>query len=176
MSGQIEQLSNRRPGEVVTIYPHGGIALLQIAKVWTILGLFIGGYLAANHMLPQEVDKMLRFGCMGLAAGGMLFAAHRFLHYSNTYVQFTDDAIIYRKGWIPHSSDTIFWINIKDINTGATISESMLSSGTIILVVAIRTAVGVVKINFLPQHELIAEYIRQKIGSFNDGVRQVSYT
>ena len=176
----LEKLQNRKPGEIVTIYPHTGVAIFQILKVWLFIGAFLAGYILLNlsgkNPFDPEIRPMIKTGLILLAGGGALFAIHQLLHYANTYLQFSDDAIIYRRGWIPSTTDTIFWINIKDINTSASIPESFLNSGTIMLVVAIRTDMDNVFVPYIPDHEGIADYIRQKLGNFNSRVTQVSYS
>jgi membrane protein YdbS with pleckstrin-like domain len=160
-----------------TIYPHTGIALIQIAKVWAILGLMVGGILWAQaKYLPPEVYQFANLACFLLVVGGALFAVYTILHYTNTYVEITKDAIIYRRGWIPHSTDTIFWVHIKDINSSASVTESLLRTGSITILVAIRNNLVATRMSYLPNHEEFADYIRKKIGRFSDATRQVTYT
>lgn len=180
MANTLQELKTRTPGKTITVYPHTGVAIFQIVKLWIMIGIVIGGYIALQNSgknpLPANIQPMIKTGMFLLAAGGVLFAAHQFLHYANTFIQFTDDAIIYRRGWIPSHTDTIFWVNIKDINTSASVIESTLSSGTIVFVVAIRNTMESVRVSYLPQHEEIASYIRERIGAFNSNISQVSYT
>jgi hypothetical protein len=160
-----------------TIYPHTGIALIQIAKVWGILAIMIGGILWAQHSyLPPELYQFANLAAFLLVIGGAFFAVYTILHYTNTYVEITKDAIIYRRGWIPHSTDTIFWVHIKDINSSASVTESLLRTGSITILVAIRNNLVATSMNYLPNHEEFADYIRRKIGRFSDATRQVTYT
>jgi hypothetical protein len=160
-----------------TLYPHIGIALIEIAKVWAILGVMIIGALFAQHkFLDPQLDFFINLGCFLLVVGGALYAIYRILHYTNTYVEITKDALIYRKGWIPHSTDTIFWVHIKDINSSASVTESLLKTGSITILVAIRNSLVSTTISYLPKHDEFCIYIRERIGRFSDATRQVTYT
>lgn len=172
-----DQNQKQDPEVGKTIYPHTGIALIQIAKVWAILAIMVGGILwAQRSYLPPDLDQFANLAAFLLIIGGGLFAVYTILHYTNTYVEITKDAIIYRKGWIPHSTDTIFWVHIKDINSSASVTESLLRTGSITILVAIRNNLVATSMNYLPEHEIFAEYIRKKIGRFSDATRQVTYT
>lgn len=177
---QADKLLARKSGETATIYPHTGVVFFEIAKLWAFVIIATAAFVAIPHvapgLIPEDIRGLLLYGILALWAGAVLFAAYKFLHYANTFMQFTDDAIIYRKGWIPSSTDTIFWVNIKDINTSASISESVLGSGSVIIIVAIRTEIYPVNIGFIPENEKVAEYIRTKIGRLTEGTRQVTYT
>lgn len=161
----------------LTIYPHTGVAIIEIIKVWIIVAFMIAGlYYAGQSLLPPNLKIFADVGCFLLVVGAALFALQRMLHYTNTYVEITKDAIIYRRGWIPHTIDTIFWVHIKDINSSASVTESLLKSGTIKIIVAIRNSMALVEINYLPDHEKFAQFIRNKIGKYSDATRQVTYT
>jgi membrane protein YdbS with pleckstrin-like domain len=160
----------------VTIYPHGGVALLKIAKVWTLTLMVSVGCLVAQHYLPAQSGNVLSYVAIALWVGAVIFAAHQFLHYANTYVTISEDAVVYRKGWIPNVTDTIFWVNIKDVNTSTSLGEGLLGSGTITLVVAIRNMTSIVTIPYIPDHEIVASGIRNKVAQLNEATRQVTYT
>jgi membrane protein YdbS with pleckstrin-like domain len=163
--------------EGITIYPHTGIAIIEIAKVWFVVGLMIAGlYYAGAHVLPPDLRFFANLGCFLLVVASALFALHRILHYTNTYVEITKDALIYRRGWVPHTIDTIFWVHIKDLNSSASVTESILKTGTVKVIVAIRTSMALVEINYLPKHEEFATFIRERIGKFSEITRQVTYT
>lgn len=176
MSERTTELEKLENGDPVTLYPHGGVALLKIAKVWAMVIAATVVVVVAQHFLPQDVGQFLNYGAILLWVGAVMFAAHQFLHYSNTYLQISDEVIVFRKGWIPSVTDTIFWVNIKDINTSTSVGESMLGTGTIILLVAIRNIMGSVRIPYIPQHEAIASHIRERVGKLTAGTQQVTYT
>lgn len=158
------------------MYPHPAIAIISIAKLWIITGIILVGCYIGIPELPEELKTPAKGFAILLAMGSILFAMHRLLHYSNTYITITKDALIYREGWIPSTTDNIFWVNIKDINTECSIAESLLKTGSIIVVVAIRTDIYKVRIRYLSDHETIAKNIREHIGTLNEGARQVTYT
>jgi len=81
-----------------------------------------------------------------------------------------------KERWIPTTTDTIFWIHIKDVNSSASVSESLLGCGTVSIVVALRNIMQVVKIPYLPKHEEFSAYIRDKIGQSVGNINQVTYT
>jgi membrane protein YdbS with pleckstrin-like domain len=163
------------PGKV--IYPHTGIALLEIAKVWAVLSLLIWGfYVAGANFMPPELMIWRNIGCFLMVCGGAFFAVHRLLHYTNTYVEIAKDALVYKKGWVPNTTDTIFWIHVKDVNSSASVTESLLGCGTVSIVVALRNVMQVVQIPYLPKHEEFAAYVREKIGAFAGNISQVTYT
>jgi membrane protein YdbS with pleckstrin-like domain len=160
-----------------TIYPHSGVAVIEILKVWTILAIMIGGlYWSSKSIIPPDLRFFANLGCFLLVLGGVLFAMHRLLHYTNTYVEITKDALIYRKGWIPHTSDTIFWVHIKDLNSSSSVTESLLGTGSVGILVAIRNSMVLVKMSYLPNHEGFADFVRERIGKLSDVTRQVTYT
>lgn len=161
----------------ITIYPHTGVAIIEIAKVWVVVGLMIAGlYYAGNNLIPPDLKVFADLGCFLLVVACALFALQRILHYTNTYVEITKDALIYRRGWIPHTIDTIFWVHIKDLNSSASVTESLLGTGTVKIIIAIRTSMALVEIKYLPNHEEFATYIRERIGKFSEVTRQVTYT
>lgn len=161
----------------ITIYPHTGIAIIEITKVWLVVGIMIGGlYYAGITVIPPEMKIFADLGCFLLVVACALFALHRILHYTNTYVEITKDALIYRRGWVPHTMDTIFWVHIKDLNSSASVTESLLKTGTVKVIVAIRTSMALVEIKYLPNHEEFANFIRERIGKFSEVTRQVTYT
>jgi hypothetical protein len=160
-----------------TLYPHTGVAIIEIAKVWFVVGLMIAGlYYAGKNLLPPELRIFADLGCFLLVVASALFALQRILHYTNTYVEITKDALIYRRGWVPHTMDTIFWVHIKDLNSSASVTESLLGTGTVKIVIAIRTTMALVEIKYLPKHEEFANFIRERIGKFSEVTRQVTYT
>jgi uncharacterized membrane protein YdbT with pleckstrin-like domain len=138
--------------------------------------MIAGLYYAGNNVLPPDLKIFAKVGALMLVIGCGLFALQRILHYTNTYVEITKDALIYRRGWIPHTIDTIFWVHIKDLNSSASITESLLGTGTVKVIVAIRTSMALVEIKYLPKHEEFANFIRQRIGRFSEVTRQVTYT
>jgi hypothetical protein len=174
----LDEAENKKDPEIgKTIYPHTGVALIEIAKVWAIIALMIGGIIwGQKTALPPDLHFFANLACFLLTVGAVLLAMHRILHYTNTYVEITKDALIYRRGWIPHSTDTIFWVHIKDINSSASVTESLLGTGSITILVAIRNNLLSTKMSYLPKHEEFANYIRGKIGRFSDATRQVTYT
>jgi len=163
--------------EEITVYPHVGIAILNIAKVW--IGCIIGIFAilwAGSHIIPPEIGWTTNLGAFLLLCGGVLFAIQQLMHYSNTYLRITSEAIIYKRGWIPSTTDNIFWVNIKDINSSTSITESLLGTGSIIIVVALRNEIYTAKIGYLPNHEAICTLIRDRIGKLSADTRQVTYT
>jgi membrane protein YdbS with pleckstrin-like domain len=163
--------------EGMTIYPHTGIAIIEIIKAWSVMAIMIAGlFYAGQTILPPDLRFYANLGCFLLVLGAAAFAVQRILHYTNTYVEITKDALIYRRGWIPHSIDTIFWVHIKDINSSASVTESLLKTGSIKIIVAIRASMALVEIHYLPNHEKFAQFIRERIGKFSDATRQVTYT
>lgn len=159
------------------VYPHTGIAILSIAQVWLVCALIIGAILwASDGIIPQELVVPSMWACFLILLGAILFAVHRLLHFANTYLEWDKDALIYKVGWIPSRTDTIFWVNIKDVNASTSVAESLLSTGSIILIVAIRHEITTIKIPFLPEHVKIHEIIREKIGKYTSDARQVTYT
>lgn len=169
----MESLEN---GQVTTIYPHGGVAVLKIMRVWGIVALITVGALVAQRYLPPHTGNLLNYAAIPLWLGAVVFAAQQFLHYSNTYLVISDEAMVYRKGWIPNITDTIFWVNIKDVNTSRSLGEGLLGAGTIILIVAIRNLITTVTIPYIPEHEMIAGAIRSRVGRLNTATQQVTYT
>lgn len=159
-----------------TFYPHQAVAYLAIFKVWAITGTMIAALLFGQPHLPAKLHPFSSGAALALFLGSLLFALHRLLHYSHTYLAITDDALIYRQGWIPSNTDNIFWINIKDINTSASVTESLINTGSIIIIIAIRTSIYQIRINYLPNHEAIAAEIRRYVGALNQDARQVTYT
>jgi len=159
-----------------TVYPHQAVAILSILKVWTLTGAAITALILGRVYIPEEVRPFTNGLALLLFLGSLFFAIHQLLHYSHTYLKICKEAIIYRKGWIPSSTDNIFWINIKDINTSASVTESLLGTGTIIIIVAIRNAVYQIQIGYLPHHEKIAGEIRDHLSTLNQEARQVTYT
>lgn len=176
MTDKQQNLANLADGEETIIYPHTGVALIQIAKVWSAVTILTILVVLGKNMVPGDLGNVFMYGLIALWGMAVMFAAHQFLHYSNTYLKITNDAVIFRKGWIPSYTDTIFWVNIKDINTATSVGESLLGTGTIVLVVAIRAAIGEVKIPYMPHHEDIASHIRNRIGALTAGTKQVTYT
>ena len=159
-----------------TVYPHQAVAIMSIASVWVITITMLAGIYFGKTHLPPELQLPSTGLAIFLIIASILFAIHRLLHYSNTYLTIAPEALIYKKGWIPSSTDNIFWVNIKDINTESSVTESLLKTGSIVIIVAIRTAIYQVKISYLPQHEDIAAKIRAHIGVLNQDARQVTYT
>lgn len=172
----IPELESLEKGETTTIYPHTGVALLKIAKVWAITAVMTLIVVGLSRAVPPEIGRLVSLGAIGLWIGAIIYASHQFLYYSNTYLRVSEEAIIYRKGWIPSITDTIFWPNVKDINTSTSVGESMLGCGTIILVVAIRTYLSEIRVPYLPNHEKVAEIIREKVARMSLATRQVTYT
>jgi hypothetical protein len=159
-----------------TFYPHQAVAYIAILKVWGLTGAMIAGLLLGQSHIPTELHPFSNGAALALFLGSLLFALHRLLHYSHTYLSITDDALIYRQGWIPSNTDNVFWINIKDINTSASVTESLLNTGSIIIIIAIRTSIYQIRISYLPYHENIATEIRRYVGALNQDARQVTYT
>lgn len=158
------------------VYPHPAIAVLSIIKLWIVTGGLLAAIFFGRPHLPEPFWGPLSILAGLLLLGSLLFAAHSLLHYSNTFLAIHESSLIYKKGWIPSTTDTIFWVNIKDINTKASISESLIGTGSIILTVAIRTEIYLVSIGYLPNHEQIASKIRDHLGNLNKNANQVTYT
>lgn len=159
------------------VYPHTGVAILSIVQIWVICGIMIGAILWASHtVLPKSLVFPANGACFLLMLGAILFAIHRLLHYANTYLELAEDALVYKVGWVPSKTDTIFWVNIKDVNASTSVAESLLGTGSIILIIALRHEIGMIKIPFLPEHEKILALIRDKVGRYASEARQVTYT
>jgi membrane protein YdbS with pleckstrin-like domain len=158
------------------VYPHQAVAFISIAKLWFISLIIIGGIITGIPHLPKDLILPAKGLAAFITLGSILFAFHQLLHYSHTHLTITKEALIYKKGWVPSTTDNIFWVNIKDINTECSVTESLLGTGSIVVVVAIRTAIYQVKVSYLPHHEKIAEAIREQIGALNENARQITYT
>jgi hypothetical protein len=166
--------SQAQPGE--KIYMHEGVVWMKILQ--STIGILLGASLLYEfiNILSPSSTGIKTLIIVGSLLSCIAMALYAFKAYENSFFQITRDSIINRQGWIPSYTDTIFWINIKDINSSVSIPESFLSSGTIILVVGIRNEIREVKLRFVPQHEKICNIIRNKIGSISAATRQVSYT
>jgi hypothetical protein len=169
-------LENRAEGQTITLYPHTGTALIEIAKVWGMILVAVLIIFWVDKTLPSQLAQATNWLSFGLVLGGVLYAAHRLLHFANTFIQITDDAIICRSGWVPSHTDTVFWVNLKDVNLASSIGESMLKTGSLILLVVIRDQSYSIRVPYLPNHEAVASYIRKRIGKYNKDIKQITYT
>lgn len=169
-------MNDTRHENPTTFYPHQAIAYIAILKVWAITGAMIAGLLLGHSHIPPELHSFSNGAALALFLGSLLFALHRLLHYSHTYLAVTEEALIYRQGWIPSTTDNVFWINIKDINTSSSVTESLLGTGSILIIIAIRTSIYQIRVSYLPNHENIAAEIRKHVGALNQDARQVTYT
>jgi membrane protein YdbS with pleckstrin-like domain len=174
MSSQSDTDKEELPEAI--IYPHQAIAYISIAKMWAITGAAIGGVVFGRQHLAENLQTPATALIAFLILASLLFAAQRLLHYSHTYLSITKNALIYRKGWIPSNTDNVFWINIKDINTSSSVTESLLKTGSIVIIVAIRNTIYQIQVSYLPKHEDIASKIRAHVGVLNQDARQITYT
>jgi hypothetical protein len=156
------------------IFQHPGIVVIHLIKLW--VGIIAMGVILCVGGAFLELNQYTSIGIILLFALGVIKTIISIFNYANTFVEVTPDALIIQKGWIPSTSDTIFWVNVKDINNSSSIAESFLSSGTITLLVTIRNVVDVVKIPFIPHPQKLTQFIRAKIGSIAQTTRQVTYT
>lgn len=164
-------------GKTTILYPHVGCVLKEIIQVWiTVIALITVLLYFSPLIVPHTIKPYTKWIIFLSTTVAILWTAYAFMRYTHTYAKITKEAIIYRKGWVPSQTDTIFWVNIKDVNTYSSVLESLMGSGTVILKVAIRTEIEEIRIEFLPEWRELEEYIRKRIGKLSLHVTQVTYT
>jgi hypothetical protein len=141
-------------------------------------GVLLGILTAAIYFgLPYTPFGQYQHTVLAIALG--LYALrllHIFQHYTHTYLQIDQDGLVYRKGWIPSYQNSIYWITIKDVDCGSTITESMLGCGHISILVTIRNTNERIVITYLPHHQQYFEAIRARLGLQSAQTRNVSFT
>lgn len=156
------------------IHPHPAVAIITCLMGFLILGVIgAAGYYGLPYTEFGKYNRMVPAGCLILCG---LFTFWSFKNYSNTYLKIDEDGILYKKGWIPSSINASFWINIKDVDSGSKVSESLFGCGFIVLLIAARDQTERVTINWIPKHQQLFEDLREKVGKQSNQTRQVSFT
>jgi len=153
------------------IYPH---YILLVKKIATWLLFFTAPLtLGILYLVPAQYQfKSL----IGLGAISAFLVIQTALNYTSTLNIIEEAGIMIKKGWIPNTQDSIFWIHIKDINSTAGGMESLFGCGTIILKVNIRNGEETIRIEFIPKYNEIFNLIRSKIADINKDARAVTYS
>ena len=154
--------------ENVKIYPHSAVAVFAIIKHWllTFIILFV------LHFIPTlspriKIQDLLYWSDLILLTLGFLYSAYALIHYTRTYIEITPTSINYNSGWIPNKRTVILWYMIKDIDTAVSIPEGLLGTGSITLIVVIRNQIGSFRINYIPNHLDLSNFIQSKITTMN---------
>lgn len=171
IAGSQENKPNTITMEKQIIYPH---YILLLKKLFVFLLFFTLPATAAVWFLcpPEFQFKAL----LGIGIGSALFLFYSALNYTHTMTVLENGGIIVRKGWIPNSQNTIFWIHIKDVNASAGALESLFGCGTVFLKVTVRNSEESVQLGFLSNYQQHFEFIRAKIAEQNKEARPMTYS
>lgn len=153
------------------IYPHYVVLLKRI--ILFLIFFTVPVTVAIWYFCPEiyEFKALLTVGI-----GSALFVFYAALNYTHTMIIMEEGGLIVRKGWIPNTQDTIFWLHIKDVNSSAGALESIFGCGTIELKVTIRQDDQIIKLPFLPKYQEKFQFIREKISEQNKDARPMTYT
>ena len=141
--------------------------------------VFVSVPLAGITWVIESVfgDK-IPYGDAGYLAA-VLFAAlvifTTFQAFVNYYIDIEEAGLVIKKGWVATNYDTIYWVTIKDVESRQTIIESMFGCGSIILSTSIKNSSKDVKLDFIKNHQIYFNLIREKIGQQLIGARMVTF-
>lgn len=155
----------------IFIYPH---SITVFGKLLTFLIFFAIPACAAIWLFSPEEYKFQ--GLLAVGVGTAIFLFYSALNYTHTYTEISEKGIIVREGWIPNKENTIFWIDIKDIDANSNTRESMFGSGTITMLVTIRTQEEKIKLKFIQNYRVPLELIRSEISARKNDARTMSYS
>jgi hypothetical protein len=159
------------------IYPHAGLLVILIIKriLINFTLLFVVGWLQ-NNVENYYIETLGKWAGLALFLHACGSSLYNILHYCNTYIEISEDAITFRRGWIPNRTDNIFWVNIKDIDSSVSIIEGILGAGSLILTVGIKNELSRIRISYIPNHTEVSDFIRNKIGRISNNTSQVTFT
>jgi len=159
------------PQQEKVIIPHWILPVKQIGAFILFFTLPVGllGMLFAPEPYKAYVPLLL-----GVTLA--IFLYYSLMTYIHSNIRITEDGLVIRKGWIPHTSNTIFWPSIKDVDSAAGVLESLVGAGTIQIKVAVRQDDEEIKIPFIPDYETLFNYIRERVGSQYKDIKTITHT
>lgn len=157
--------------ERIVIYPH---YILLLKRIVTLILFFTVPVTAAVWFLAPDNYKIVALFAVGILSAFLVLQAA--LAYTNTLNIIEEAGIMIKKGWIPNTQDSIFWVHIKDINATAGGMESLFGCGTIVLKVNIRNSEETIRMEFLPKYNEVFQLIRSKIADINKDARAITYS